>query len=202
MAMASAWFRWPLWVAPYHFLGNGAVFLKSSVHLVIVAFAMVGICLSSTLADDFDMPGAFNPVVPGYFADPTIKKFGDTYYLYSTTDGNGGGRAPSQVWVSQDFVNWILVPMNWPMAGEAYWAPDVIKRGEQYYLYFSQPCVVYGAVADTPIGPWRPLNDRRGEVIPNFLVDKVITLDAQTFQDPNGDTFVYWGTWGIYPGHG
>lgn len=29
----------------------------------------------------FDAPGAGNPVIPGYFADPTVKKFGDTYYI-------------------------------------------------------------------------------------------------------------------------
>jgi hypothetical protein len=157
---------------------------------------------NSGKAIPFDTPGASNPIVPGYFADPTIKKFGDTYFLYSTTDGNGGGRAPSQVWVSDDFVDWTLVPMNWPLAGEAYWAPEVVKRGEKYYLYFSQPCVIYGGVADSPIGPWTPLNENRGEVIPNFLVDKVITLDAQAFEDKDGSTFVHWGTWGIYPGHG
>jgi GH43 family beta-xylosidase len=157
---------------------------------------------TDTQAQTFDTPGAFNPIVPGYFADPTIKKFGDHYYLYSTTDGNGGGRAPSQVWVSKDFYNWTLVPMNWPKAGENYWAPEVIERDGKYYLYFSQPCIIYGAVADSPIGPWTPLNDKNGEIIPNFLVDKVITLDAQTFEDKDGSTYVYWGTWGIYPEHG
>ena len=37
----------------------------------------------------WDATGNFNPVVPGYFADPTLKKFGDTYYLYTSTDGIG-----------------------------------------------------------------------------------------------------------------
>ena len=48
-------------------------------------------------ADTFDAPGNCNPIVPGYFADPTIKQFGDTFYLYATTDGNGGGRGPATV---------------------------------------------------------------------------------------------------------
>nr|WP_294869519.1 family 43 glycosylhydrolase [uncultured Pedobacter sp.] len=71
-------------------------------------------------------PGSGNPIVPGYFADPTIKKFGDTYYLYATTDGNGGGFGPSQVWISKDFVNWSLQDMNWPTTHH-YWAPDVTQ---------------------------------------------------------------------------
>ena len=176
--------------------------MNATIKFFSIIFVGLALCIPSASADEFDTPGAFNPIVPGYFADPTIKKFGDTYYLYTTTDGNGGGRAPSQVWVSKDFQNWTLVPMNWPRAGEAYWAPDVLKRHGRYYLYFSQPCVIYGAVSDTPIGPWKPLNDKRGEIIPNLLLDKVITLDAQTFEDKDGTTFVYWGTWGIYPGHG
>ena len=31
-----------------------------------------------------------NPVLPGQFADPDIALFGDTYYLYATTDGFSG----------------------------------------------------------------------------------------------------------------
>jgi hypothetical protein len=168
------------------------------------AWVMLSLLFACAQANgqDFDAPGSFNPIVPGYFADPTIKKFGDYYYLYSTTDGNGGGRAPSQVWVSRDFLNWTLIPMNWPTAGENYWAPDVLEREGKYYLYYSQPCIIYGALADTPIGPWQPLDKQRGEVIPNYFVDKVITLDAQTFKDKDGSTYVYWGTWGIYPEHG
>lgn len=30
----------------------------------------------------YNTPGALNPIIPGYFADPTIKKFGDTYVCF------------------------------------------------------------------------------------------------------------------------
>ena len=33
----------------------------------------------------FNASGTGNPIIPGYFADPTVKKFGDTYYMYATT---------------------------------------------------------------------------------------------------------------------
>lgn len=46
----------------------------------------------------YNTPGAGNPILPGYFADPTIKKFGDTYYIYATTDGSGAGFGPAQLW--------------------------------------------------------------------------------------------------------
>ena len=39
----------------------------------------------------WNAPNNMNPFIPGYFADPTIRKFGDTYYVYATTDGTGNG---------------------------------------------------------------------------------------------------------------
>ncbi|WP_165501339.1 family 43 glycosylhydrolase [Pedobacter psychrodurus] len=146
--------------------------------------------------------GQGNPVIPGYFADPTVKKFGDTYYIYATTDGNGGGFGPSQVWKSRDFVNWEMQDMNWPVT-RYYWAPDVIQGSDgRYYLYYCQPVEIFGAVSDTPVGPWTSLLPEGKPIVPNFLVPKVITLDGQTFRDDDGRFYMYWGTWGIYPDHG
>ena len=80
-----------------------------------------------TESPHWNTPGAGNPFIPGYFADPTIRQFGDTYYLYATTDGTGNGYGPAQVWVSKDFVNWKNIIMNWPTT-EVVWAPDVMQR--------------------------------------------------------------------------
>ena len=76
--------------------------------------------------------GNANPFIPGYFADPTIRKFGDTYYLYATTDGTGNGYGPAQVWASKDFVNWRNFVMNWPTT-EVVWAPDVVQQPNGKY---------------------------------------------------------------------
>jgi hypothetical protein len=51
-------------------------------------------------------PRAGNPLVPGYFADPCLRKFEDTYYLYATPDGWGTGEGPFVIWSSKDFVHW------------------------------------------------------------------------------------------------
>jgi len=148
-------------------------------------------------------PGNGNPVIPGYFADPTVKKFGDTYYIYATTDGNGGGLGPSQVWISKDFVNWTMQDMNWPTTHN-YWAPDVALGNDgKYYLYYCQPTVeIYGASASRPVGPWTPLFADNKPVLTNLYVPGVITLDGQTFQDDDSKFYMTWGTWGIYPGYG
>ncbi len=170
-------------------------------------FRVLGLMLMlcySTAADDsaFDASGNFNPIVPGYFADPTLKQFGDLFYLYATTDGNGGGRGPATVWVSRDFVNWVLVPMNWPNTPH-YWAPDVVRRPDgRYYLFYNQPCNTFGGVSESPVGPWTPLAPGDGLVIRDRLIENVITLDTQFFEDRDGTLYGYWGTWGIFADSG
>lgn len=145
---------------------------------------------------------AGNPILPGYFADPTIKKIGDTYYMYATTDGNGGGFGPSQVWTSKDFVHWTIQPMNWPNT-HWYWAPDMTKGYDgRYYLYYSQPVELFGAVSNSPVGPWTSLVEGDKAFVPNYMIPGVITLDGQTFTDDDGKIYMFWGTWGIYSDHG
>ena len=147
--------------------------------------------------------GAGNPLLPGYFADPTIKKFGDTYYIYATTDGSGAGFGPAQVWSSRDFVNWTLTPMNWPDS-HWIWAPDVLKHTDgKYYYFYCQPCIIHCGVSDTPRGPWiNILGESESVLVPDRFVENAITLDGQTFVDDDGSVYLYWGTWGIFKGFG
>ena len=167
-----------------------------------ILWLTAALCLTASSAFAYDTPGAGNPIIPGYFADPTVKKFGDTYYIYATTDGNGGGFGPSQVWVSKDFVNWTIMPMNWPTT-HYIWAPDVMHHSDgKYYMYYCVPCMVFCGVGETPRGPWRNLLGEGRELIPDRFVKNAITLDGQSFTDDDGRVYLYWGTWGIYKGFG
>lgn len=152
---------------------------------------------------EYNTPGSGNPILPGYFADPTVRKFGDTYYIYATTDGTGLGVGPAQVWKSKDFVNWTIEPMNWPTADQV-WAPDIMQGTDgRYYHYYSQACKIYCGVSDKPEGPWTNiLGADEAVLIPDRYVKMSITLDAQSFIDDDGSTYLYWGTWGIYKDHG
>ena len=151
----------------------------------------------------FNASGTGNPIIPGYFADPTVKKFGDTYYMYATTDGSGAGFGPAQVWTSKDFVNWTLLPMNWPDS-HWIWAPDVIRHTDgRYYYFYCQPCIIHCGVSETPRGPWKNiLGESEAVLVPDRFVTNAITLDGQTFEDDDGSVSSYWGTWGIFKGFG
>lgn len=177
----------------------------------------------------YNAPRAGNPILPGYFADPTIRQFGDTFYIYATTDGSGAGFGPAQCWASRDLCHWTLRPMNWPTS-HWIWAPDVMQHSDgKYYMVYCQPCNLYIGQSDTPVGPWHNLladhadtvirrmevggpqaqalgHDYDNEGQPIWVYDRyvegAITLDGQTFTDDDGSVYVYWGTWGIYKGFG
>ena len=148
----------------------------------------------------WNAPGAGNPFIPGYFADPTIRKFGDTYYIYATTDGTGNGYGPAQVWMSKDFRNWRNVVMNWPTT-EVVWAPDVIQTPEgKYRYYYCEPCMIHVGESDSPVGPWTNMLGKPDAVLmPDRYCDPMaITLDPMVFTDADGQQYIFVGTWGIY----
>lgn len=142
-----------------------------------------------------------NPLIPGYFADPTVKKFGDTFYLYSTTDGIKLASGEPQVWISKDFVNWFNYEMELevPEGLTNVWAPDVQKGSDgRYYLFWGNcqlGCNIYGYVADSPMGPWKAINDGKAVITVGTGLDNLPALDAQYFIDDNGAIYSWFGTW-------
>tara|TARA_R110002049_G_scaffold38978_6_gene120448 strand:- start:39943 stop:42111 length:2169 start_codon:yes stop_codon:yes gene_type:complete len=153
-------------------------------------------------------PYSGNPILPGYYADPTIKKFGDIYYIYATTDNEMLASGAPTVWYSKDLQNWYNYTMEIPhftsMPITNFWAPDIIEQEGKYYLYFGNceiGCNIYGYVSDTPIGPWTKLDENDTPVISNGYPRKGFpSLDAQFFTDTDGKVYGYWGTWVHYNG--
>jgi hypothetical protein len=178
--------------------------MKKQLKVVLATTALVAYAPTVQAGErlNWDEPNAANPIIPGYFADPTIRKFGDTYYIYATTDGTGGGFGPSQVWVSKDLEDWTIMPMNWPTT-HWIWAPDVFKQDDKYYFLYCQPCTLHMGEAETPRGPWtNVLGEDDAVLVPDRFVHNAITLDGQHFRDDDGSIYFYFGTWGIYKGFG
>src|SRR5437588_6517343 len=85
--------------------------------------------------------------------DPSIKKFGDYYYCYSTDAGFGiAVRSGLQIRKSKDLVQWQFVGWVFPTLPaqgsqyitskggtpfDALWAPYVLKSGNEFRLYYS-----------------------------------------------------------------
>ncbi|WP_281224908.1 family 43 glycosylhydrolase [Flavobacterium aquiphilum] len=182
--------------------------LKKKLIYSLIAFAFTGIIFAQKDIE-INTPGAKNPILPGWFADPTIKKFGDIYYIYATTDNEMLASGAPTVWYSKDFKNWYNYVMEIPSfsakAITNFWAPDIIEGEDgKYYLYFGNceiGCNIYGYVSDTPVGPWKKLSENDTPVISNgFPREGFPSLDAQFFKDTDGKIYGYWGTWVHYNG--
>lgn len=174
----------------------------------LIIFAFAG-AIFAQKATDVNIPGSKNPILPGWFADPTIKKFGDIYYIYATTDNEMLASGAPTVWYSKDFKNWYNYIMEIPSFSAKsitnFWAPDIVEGDDgKYYLYFGNceiGCNIYGYVSDTPVGPWKKLSENDVPVISNgYPRENFPSLDAQFFKDTDGKIYGYWGTWVHYNG--
>ncbi|MDR7187228.1 beta-xylosidase [Microbacterium sp. BE35] len=150
-----------------------------------------------------------SPVLPGYYADPNIAVFGDTYYIYATTDGlPGWGGNTFYVWKSKDLVTWERAAQpfltldgangNVPWATGNAWAPTVIERDGKYYFYFSGHNPTYNrktigvAVADSPEGPF--IAQPAAMILNNEAVTSGQAIDPAAFHDPvTGKWYLGWG---------
>ena len=127
--------------------------------LCTMIIAMAGSAVSVQGA--WNTPENGNPIVPGYFADPSIfyDSTSKTFCLYSTTDGVYiTYSAEPSVWYSTDFVHWknqlMTLPSFWPTT--KLWAPTVMKHptNGKYYLMYCLGGYVYIAYSSSPLGPW------------------------------------------------
>ncbi|MFC9692044.1 family 43 glycosylhydrolase [Kribbella sp. NPDC056951] len=148
-----------------------------------------------------------SPVLPGYNADPNIAVFGDTYYLYPTTDGvPGWGGKDFYVWKSKNLRDWersakpilTLDGANVPWATGNAWAPTIIERNGKYYFYFSGHNPTYNrktigvAVADSPEGPFTA--QPTAMILNNEAVTSGQAIDPAAFRDPRtGKYYLFWG---------
>ena len=110
------------------------------------------------------------PLVPGQFADPSLVKYGDTYYLYPTTDGCPGWSgtvfhafsSPDLLagpWVDRGVILDLASP-EVPWAVGSAWAPAMFVRDGRFYFYFcgkrtdGVSCIGV-AVGDSPVSGFR-----------------------------------------------
>ncbi|MFE0454610.1 family 43 glycosylhydrolase [Streptomyces sp. NPDC058914] len=138
-----------------------------------------------------------SPVLPGLTADPNIARFGDTFYLYPTTDGfEGWSGTRFKAYSSTDLVHWkdhgVILDLgpdvSW--ADSRAWAPTIAEKDGKYYFYFSADANIGVAVSDSPTGPFedalgRPLL-KAGQLTGQMI-------DPAVFTDDDGQSYLYFG---------
>ena len=150
-----------------------------------------------------------SPSIPGLYADPNIVAFGDTFYVYATSDGfPGWGGKDFYVWSSKNLVDWersekpilTLDGANGtvPWASGNAWAPTIAEKDGKFYFYFSghnaglDRKTIGVAVADSPEGPFTAQPEAM--ILNNEAVTSGQAIDPAAFTDPaTGKHYLFWG---------
>ena len=143
-----------------------------------------------------------NPIVDGYFADPSIVKEGDTFYIYATIDPWGGEELA--VFSTKDFTDFTRHHINWPTKeactsetsnNSMVWAPAVRKALDgKYYMYVSVGSEVWVGVGESPLGPWKNAKSDNSPLVAKEDFPEVHNIDADCFIDDDGQAYLYWGS--------
>ena len=135
-----------------------------------------------------------NPILDRYLADPFIFSEGGEYYLIGSHKSDDGKYMP--IYHSKDLDNWQFVTGAVENGAENdwnykhFWAPEIIKIGDTYYLYYT---------ASTKYSP-ENINNRVGVAtaknITGPYVDKGVviqhgSIDGHPFIDKDGQMYMY-----------
>lgn len=137
------------------------------------------------------------PILDGFTADPAIRVFGDTYYVYPTSDKPNWMTTDFSVWSSKNLLDWKKEGMildatrDLKWANIKAWAPDCVERNGKFYFYFCANERVGVAVADKPTGPFvdplgRPLVQKSEKV-------RTYPIDPYPLIDDDGQAYLFLG---------
>lgn len=141
--------------------------------------------------------------LPGLYADPQIAVFGDTYYIYPTTDGfTGWSGSQFKAFSSKDLVNWKdegvildLATDDVTWADNRAWAPTITEKDGTYYYYFSADANVGVATSASPTGPFK---DALGKPLVPSGKYPGQAIDPFVFKDDDGQYYFYWGNGSLF----
>lgn len=136
------------------------------------------------------------PILDGHRADPAIRVFGDTYYIYPTSDKTKWLTTDFSVWSSKNLVEWknegmildVANDLKW--ANIKAWAPDCIERDGRYYFYFCANHNIGVATSESPVGPFK---DALGRPLVEDSKIKTFSIDPHAFIDDDGQAYLYFG---------
>ena len=146
-----------------------------------------------------------NPIFPGWYADPEATIFNTQYWIYPTYSAAYDKQVFFDAFSSPDLLHWtkhnkILDTTNVKWAKRAVWAPAIVKKENQYFLFFGandiQNNKEYGgigvAVSDNPAGPFK---DYLGKPLIDQFYNGAQPIDQFIFKDTDGKYYIIYGGW-------
>lgn len=119
-------------------------------------------------------------VLPGDYADPSILKDGNDYYMTHSPFHYQPGFL---IWHSRDLLHWEPIARAGNSWKGSAWAPDLQKVGDTYYIYFPAEQTNWVITAKDIRGPWtEPLDLKISGIDPGL----VVTPEGKRYLFTNG----------------
>jgi len=154
-----------------------------------------------------------NPVIDGWYADPEGVIFGKEYWIYPTYSAKYEKQVFLDAFSSNNLAAWKKHPhiidtsvIKW--AKMAIWAPAIIKKRNQYFLFFSANDIqskLRNGIKDDTLGgigiavsknPGGPFKDYLGRPLINKFYNNAQPIDQYVFKDKDGVYYILYGGWG------
>jgi beta-xylosidase len=146
-----------------------------------------------------------NPLFPGWYADPEAIIFGKQYWIYPTYSSVYEKQVFLDAFSSSDLLTWkkherIIDTSRVKWAKKAMWAPSIIRKGDQYFLFFAANDIqsneekggIGVGVSDSPSGPFK---DYLGRPLIDKFHNGAQPIDQFVFRDDDGKIYMYYGGW-------
>ena len=154
-----------------------------------------------------------NPIIEGSYADPTVVRVENEFYLYVTSGIVRGYK-------SSDLINWSRIAggntsevfnerpdfTDDDVTETAMWAPDINYFDGKYVMYYAiskwgggATCGIGVGVSDKPQGPFMPpAGNPNGKLFVSSEIGVPNSIDP-CFYEENGKRYLFWGSFsGIY----
>ena len=107
-------------------------------------------------------------LMPGDYADPSVLKDGDDYYMTHSPFHYQPGFL---IWHSRDLLHWEPICRAGEDWNGSAWAPDLQKVDDTYYIYFPANETNWVITAKDIRGPWtKPIDLKIGGIDPGLVV--------------------------------
>ncbi len=156
---------------------------------------------------------AGNPVIDGWYADPEATILKNKYWIFPTYSAKYRSQVFLDAFSSKDLTHWkkhehVLDTSIIKWAYMAMWAPAIVEKNNQYFLFFSANDIqskqrngvkddtlggIGIAVASKPDGPYK---DYLGKPLINHFYNGAQPIDQFVFEDADGQYYIIYGGWG------
>ncbi len=158
-----------------------------------------------------------NPLFEGWYADPEGVVFDSTFWIYPTYSASYEKQVFMDAFSSRDLVHWekherILDTSNIKWARQALWAPSIIQKEDQYFLFFGANDIqrpgrdsydpnndinhfggIGVGISDHPAGPFK---DYLGKPLISDFHNDAQPIDQFVFRDTDDTYYMFYGGWG------